>query len=107
MTSLGGTLAMSAACRLVFAKPEDGADVVVLRHAVEHDRDRPPRPGKKLVTGKFGVAQLRRGQRPAHIRASNGSTDCQYSSANMIVITRSVTVWSEGSGEWKLRDLSK
>ena len=26
---------------------------------------------------------------------------------NMIVITRSVTVWSEGSGEWKLRDLSK
>jgi hypothetical protein len=29
----------------------------------------------------------------------------QYSSANMIVITRSVT--SEGSGEWKLRDFSK
>ena len=49
------------------AKPENGADVVVLRHAVEHDRDRPPRPSKKFVTGKFGVAQLRRGQRPAHI----------------------------------------
>ena len=52
------------------AEPEDGADVVVLIHAVEHDRDRPAWPGKKLVTGKFAAAQFRRGQRPAHMRVT-------------------------------------
>ena len=51
------------------AKPEDGADVVVLRHAIENDRNRPPWPGNKLVAGGFGAAQLRRCQRPAHFRA--------------------------------------
>ena len=48
------------------AKPEDGADIVALSYAVEHDRYRPPWPGKKLVSGELGAAQLRRCQRPAH-----------------------------------------
>jgi hypothetical protein len=33
------------------------------------------------------------------VRAGADSTDCQYSSANMMVMTRSVTDGSEGSGE--------
>jgi hypothetical protein len=38
------------------AEPEDGTDVVVLRHAVENDRNRPPWPCNKLVAGGFGAA---------------------------------------------------
>jgi hypothetical protein len=43
-----------------------------MANAVEHDRDRPAWLGKKLVTGRFGAAQFRRGQRPAHLRAVSG-----------------------------------
>ena len=50
-------------------EPENCADVVVLGHASKNDRDRPPLPGKKLVTGKFsaplsapGACSHRRGQ---------------------------------------------
>jgi hypothetical protein len=71
----------------------------VLLYAVEHDRDRPAWADKKVVAGKFGAAQLRRCQRPAHIRASSWHGDCQYSSANMMVMTRLVTAGSDGSGE--------
>jgi hypothetical protein len=72
------------------AKAEDGADVVAA-HAVKHHRDRPTWLSKKLVTGRFDAAQLRRCQRPAHIRASRWRADYQYSSASMMVMTRSVT----------------
>jgi hypothetical protein len=51
-------------------EPEDGAEIVILGHAVQHDCDRSAWPGKKLVTRSFGAAQLRRCQRPAHFRAS-------------------------------------
>ena len=47
-------------------EPKNGADVVVLRYAVEHDRYRPAWLGKKLAAGQFGAAQLCRCQRPAH-----------------------------------------
>ena len=45
------------------------------------------------------AAQLRRCQRPTHIRAGRRHADGQYSSANMMVMTRSVTDGSDGSGE--------
>jgi hypothetical protein len=42
------------------AESEDGADIVVLGYAVQHDRDRSALPGRKVVTGGFASAQLYR-----------------------------------------------
>jgi hypothetical protein len=59
--------------------------------------DRSARLCKKLVAAGFGAAQLWWCQRAAHVCAR---TERQYSSANMIVITRWVIVGSAGSSEW-------
>jgi hypothetical protein len=45
----------------------------------------------RTVAGRFGGTQLRRCQRPAHIRTSRWHADCQYSLAIKTVMTRSVT----------------
>ena len=79
----------------------NGADVVVLGDAVEHDRNWSAWALKEFVAGSFGAAQVRSGQRPTHIPAARRHMlpAGQYSSANMMVMTRSVTDGSDGSGE--------
>ena len=83
------------------AQPENGADVVVLGDAVEHDHNWSSWAWKEFVAGSCGAALVRSGQRPTHIPAGRRHMlpAGQYSSANMIVITRSVTDGSDGSGE--------
>ena len=80
------------------AKPENGAGVVALMHAVQHHSYRYSWPGE-IIAGRFGDA--------APVLSAPGAFKCQqmacrlqYSSANMIVITRSVTEGSDASGEW-------
>ena len=60
------------------AKAEDGADVVVGSRRQAHHRNRPTWLSKKLVTGRFRAAQLRRCQRPAHIRAIRWRLDGSF-----------------------------
>jgi hypothetical protein len=82
---------------------EVSADVVILGDPVEHHRNWTAGMEKELLAGGFGGTQLWRCQRPAHgVWAASGCkvTAGQYSSANMTVMTRSVTAGSAGSGEW-------
>ncbi len=53
-------------------EPEDGADVVILAGAVQNNSDWSARSPQEFVAGQLVAAQLRRCQRPAHLRAVSG-----------------------------------
>ena len=59
--------------------------------------------GRKRNWSRVALVRRNSGHRqcPAHVRATRqpAAPDCQYSSASMMVITRSVTEGSDGSGE--------
>jgi hypothetical protein len=54
-------------------EPEDGADIVVLGNAIEHDRNRSARSKKEFVAGCFGAAQLLRHQASERPRTPSAS----------------------------------
>jgi len=92
------------------AQPKDRTDVVVVGHVVEQHRDGLAGQCCEVTPIRLASAQLGRRQNPAARRGSQQDGHCdhpdQYSSASMILITRSVTVVSAGSGECWVRLLS-